>query len=99
MKPLPNPDRKPKKSDSVVWREIEGEHVIVPIHCEAGAVNSIYVANETGARIWELIDGNRTLAEIRDMLASEFDLDPGEAGQDLGEFIAQLDEVNALEKG
>ena len=92
-------DRKPKRSDSVVWRQIEDEHVIVPIHGEAGSINSIYVANETGARIWELIDGERTLNEIRDMLAAEFGIDPDEAGQDLSEFIAQLDEVGALEKG
>jgi hypothetical protein len=36
---------------------------------------SIYVLNETGARVWELVDVRRSLADITDILRQEYDVE------------------------
>lgn len=57
---------------------------------------AIYVLNETGARIWDLVDGQRSLAEIRDHLVQEYDVEPDVAGADLEEMVGQLQEMGML---
>ena len=46
--------------------------------------------NRTGARIWELIDGRRSLAEIASRIAAEFQVTPERALQDVAPFVSQL---------
>ncbi len=41
---------------SIVSRSIAGEVILVPIKKNVGDLESIYTLNDTGARIWELID-------------------------------------------
>ena len=55
-----------QRDSNVVYREIAEERILVPIRKQVADMACIYVLNETGARIWELMDGQRSLAEIRD---------------------------------
>ena len=50
-------------------RQIAGEYILVPIRQSAGEVESIYTLNEVGTRIWELLDGQRSLLESNPELA------------------------------
>lgn len=50
----------------------------------------IRALNPTGARIWELIDGRRSLGEIAALLAGEFRIPADRALQDVTPFVAQL---------
>ncbi|MGE5279488.1 MAG: PqqD family protein [Deltaproteobacteria bacterium] len=78
------------KDPDIVFRKIAGEYVLVPIRHRVGDLDNIYTLNETAARIWELIDGRRTLAEIRDALAREFAVPAAQAEADLLEYAAAL---------
>ena len=40
-------------------------------------------------RIWELIDGQRRVRDIRKQLLAEYDANPQEGEQDLREFLGQ----------
>lgn len=61
-------------SEDVVAREIEGELIIVPLASGIGdADDELYTLNSTGQAIWQKLDGARTLAQVADELASEYD--------------------------
>lgn len=46
--------------------------------------------NRTGACIWALIDGQHTLAEVADAVATDFEVDQATACIDVLDFVAQL---------
>ena len=87
-----------KKDPNMIFRDIEGEMILVPIRRRTADLESIYTLNETGSRIWELIDGQHTLREIRDTIVQEYEATPEEAEADLAEFMAYLEEIEAVEK-
>ena len=87
-----------QKDPSIVYREIAGESLLVPIRSHADDLDSIYTLNETGAYIWSLIDGQHSLAEIRDAVVQEFEVDSQQAGQDLVEMIRDLESIAAVVK-
>ena len=84
------------KSDSIVFRKIGDEFILVPIRHNVGDLDSIYTLNETAARIWELIDGKRSLHEIKNMMIEEYDVTPAGAENDLIEHLQQLEGIKAV---
>ena len=52
--------------------------------------------NEVAGRIWELIDGEKRVADIRDVLIEEFEVSAEEAEADLVELLQQLEEFGAV---
>ena len=87
-----------KKRDSIVSRKIGDEFILVPIKQDVGDLESIYTLNETGARIWELIDGKTKVGQIKERLVEEFDVLPAEAEKDLIEHLRQLEEIDAIKE-
>jgi hypothetical protein len=61
----------------VAWRLIEGEAVII-----TPADSTMHSLNDTGTRIWELINGDRTLREVASVISSEFDVEADRAQKD-----------------
>jgi hypothetical protein len=84
------------RDPNVVSREVAGERILVPIRKQTTGTAAIYVLNETGAHIWSLLDGHHSLAEIRDSLAAEYEVEPGTAQADLMEIVAQLQELGVI---
>lgn len=85
-----------KKSDSIVSRRIGDEYILVPIRQNLGDLESIYTLNETGALIWELIDGELNVGEIKEGLVEAFEVEPEEAEKDLIEHLQQLEGIQAI---
>ena len=84
------------KDPSIVYREIAGEAILVPIRRNVADMESVYTLDSVGADIWELIDGDRTLAEILDLLLGEYDVDAAVLSKDLDEFFGQLEAIGAI---
>jgi hypothetical protein len=95
---LPRLDERYQKDPSMVSREVAGEMILVPIRQNVGDLESIYTLNETAARIWALIDGQRSMREIRDQIVEEFDVGEDEAQRDLIELLGQLEAIGAVER-
>jgi hypothetical protein len=91
-------DRLVKKDSSVVSRKIADEVILIPIKRKAGEIDCLYALNEVGARIWELIDGERPLHALRDALIEEFEVSDTEAKEDLTMLIEQLKEIGAIQE-
>jgi len=85
-----------KKSDSVVFRKIGEECILVPIRQDVGDLESIYTLNETAARIWELTDGKTQVIQIKEKIVEEFEVDPEQAEKDLKEHLQQLEGIQAI---
>ncbi len=86
-----------RKNPDIVARKVIDELILVPVGRQAGDLNSIYTLNEVGARTWELIDGKRRVAEIRDQLVEEFDVSEKNAEEDLLILLQQFHEIGAIE--
>ncbi|MCK4822466.1 PqqD family protein [bacterium] len=86
------------KDPLIVSRLIDDEVILIPIRQNVGDLESIYTLNETAARFWELLDGQRTLADICDLVVTEYEVDQEEAQSELVEFIKQLEEFDAVKR-
>jgi hypothetical protein len=78
------------QSISIVTRKTGNEYVLVPITNNIADMNSVYTLNETGAFIWEQIDGKRSVEEIIAMLIVEYDIDKQKAESDVFNFIDDM---------
>lgn len=56
----------------------------------------VKVLNQVGARIWELADGSRSVADIAAQISHEYQVGVDEAQADAWEFIQQLVERGLL---
>jgi methyltransferase-like protein len=77
-------------SSTIVTRKTGNEYVLVPITNNIADMNSVYTLNETGAYIWEQIDGKRNVEEIITSLIKEYDIDKQNAEADVCTFIENM---------
>ena len=77
-------------------RKIAGEYILVPIRQSAGDLDSIYTMNAVGGRIWELLDGQRSVSDLKDIIVEEFDVSLEEAEEDIKTFLDQLTSMNVV---
>lgn len=85
-----------EKDPNVVSREIAGERILVPIRAQAADMAAIYVLNETGARIWDLLDGQHSISQIQEILVQEYDVSHEDAGSDIAEMVERLQDLGML---
>jgi Coenzyme PQQ synthesis protein D (PqqD) len=78
------------RSQSVVTRKTGNEYVLVPITNNIADMTSVYTLNDTGAFIWEKIDGIRSVEEIVFLLTQEYDVDFEIASKDVFEFADKM---------
>ena len=78
------------QSATIVTRKTGNEYVLVPITNNIADMNSVYTLNETGAFIWEHIDGKRNVEEIISALITEYDIDKQNAESDVFNFIENM---------
>ena len=76
---------------TLVTRESDGELVVV-----LPEKGKFVVLNATGARVLQLSDGTRTLRDIADILAVEFDADQMQVEGDVLRFAKALVDRGAL---
>jgi hypothetical protein len=77
-------------SPSVVTRKTGNEYVLVPVTDNIADMTSVYTLNETGAFIWEQIDGKRNAEEIIRVLTTEYDIDFETASGDFYSYIENM---------
>ena len=85
-----------RKNENFVFRQIDDETILVPIKDNVGDMGAIYNLNEVGAFVWEHFDGEKTLFDIKNMVAGEFEVSLEDAESDLIEFVNQLEEIDAV---
>lgn len=91
-------DRVFRKNENFVFRQIDDETILVPIKNNVGDMGSIYNLNEVGAYVWEHLDGEKTLLDIKNMVAGNFEVSSEDAECDLVEFVNQLEQIDAVRR-
>jgi Coenzyme PQQ synthesis protein D (PqqD) len=86
-----------RKKGDFVTRSIAGEVVVVPVRGQVGDLDAIYNFNETGAFIWEQIDGRKSVTEVVEALRGEFEVAVEQAEKETSEFIAALEAAGMIE--
>jgi hypothetical protein len=79
------------QSEGVVSREIEGELIIVPLVTGIGDMeDELFTLNETGRAIWIRLDGRRSLHDVVEDLAAEYEAPAGEVEKDVIGLVDEL---------
>jgi hypothetical protein len=73
----------PEKTTDLIWRSLDDGTVI--INPQEGDVK---VLNDVGARVWALIDGQRTINEITRVITLEYEVSYDDAQTDLNAYLA-----------
>ena len=77
-------------SQSVVTAKTGNEYVLVPVANNIADMNSVYTLNETGAFIWEHINGKNSVEDIINKLTREYEVDYSTASEDVFSFINDM---------
>lgn len=85
-----------KKNRDMVTRVIDDETILLPIYKSSDDINCIYSLNKVASKVWEVIDGKRTVAQIKAKLLKEFDATPEEMNKELRTFVKELKEIKAV---
>ena len=89
-------DRVYQKNQNFVFRQIDDETLLVPIKDNVGDLGSIYNLNPVAAFVWQHLDGEKTLNDIKDLMTGEFEVSDPDAEQDLTEFVGHLEKIDAI---
>ena len=84
---MTNEQRSPIHHPRTASRVFSGEAVVI-----TPAQNMVRMFNPVGSRIWQLIDGQRNVGQIVDLLIDEYDVDPERAQRTTLDFFAMLEE-------
>jgi len=85
-----------RQADNIVTRKVMDETLLVPISGDIASMDEIYTLNDTGAFIWQALDGKSSLAEIGEQLAKSFDAEYSVVETDLLEIIGELAEAGLV---
>lgn len=81
----------PCKKEPIAYRTIDNEVVVI-----LPQISEVNILNEVGTRIWELIDGTKTISEIISIIFDEYDVEKEELEKDTIEFINKLKESEMI---
>lgn len=77
-------------SASIVTRKTGNEYVLVPVTNNIADMNSVFTLNESGAIIWEMIDGEKSIGDLVEAVIKEYDIDYKTAEEDVFAFIDKM---------
>lgn len=80
----------------LIKREIAGDTILVPVGKTVYDSNGLFVLNELGAFIWDILPRVETEAEICQAVLAEYEVSEEEASADVAAFLAKLKEMNIL---
>jgi hypothetical protein len=91
METAPNDSMIPTRHAEALEAEVDGERVLM------SPKNFAYFGlMDTGALVWDRIDGSTSIGEMIAALVSEFDADETTVRSDVTEFISALDAAGLL---
>lgn len=85
-----------RQAENIVTRKVMDETLLVPISGQLASMDNLYTLNETGAFIWQALDGSRSLAEISGMLEEQYDAPADVIAADVLEIADGLAEAGLI---
>jgi hypothetical protein len=84
------------RSKTIVERTVRDEHLLVPLHGQAGRLDCLYTLNETAAFIWNALADNLSDTQIADRMTEEYDVDSATASADVQQTLRELLDIGAI---
>jgi hypothetical protein len=81
----------PERTSGSAWQRVDGEMVLLQVERRA-----LLGLNAVGGRVWELIDGSRSVGEIIAVIASEVNADGERVAQDVRAFLVALEREDLI---
>ena len=85
-----------KLKEGFVLRQVAGEYVAIPSGDEVD-LNKMITLNETGAFLWERLEGQTDQEALVEALLAEYEVDRETAARCVREFTAKLEEYGFLD--
>lgn len=82
--------KKYKIKEGFVLRQIKDNYIVVALGKASKEFNGMMNLNETGAFIWNLLNGDNTVDDIVGKMTKEYDVSEEIAREDLEGFIDKL---------
>lgn len=83
----PSPSTKIRRSEKVTFQKVAEEAIL--IHLDTGTYFSL---NNIGTEFWELFDGEKSIKELAEIVASKYKVDAEMVTTDLIELVEKLAE-------
>ena len=80
----------------LIRRDIAGDTILVPVGKTVYDSNGLFVLNELGAFIWDILPRVETEEDILSAILKEYEVTPDEAAADLAEFLNKLREMEII---
>ncbi len=80
----------------LIKRDIAGDTILVPVGKTVYDSNGLFVLNELGAFIWDLLPKAENAEEICDAVLAEYEVSREEAARDIEEFLESLRKLNII---
>jgi len=84
------------RNQDIVSRKIAGELFLVPVKGKLADMEKIFTLTAVAEFIWDRLDGQRSLDDIRNDVVARFDVKEEQADSDIREFIAELVEAGLI---
>lgn len=85
-----------KIKKELIKRDIAGDTILVPVGKTVYDSNGLFVLNELGAFIWDILPEAQTPEEIVAAVLKEYDVSAEEAARDIGEFLDKLRKMEII---
>ncbi len=85
-----------KIKKDLIKREIAGDTLLVPVGKTVYESNGLFILNELGAYLWDLLPEAESEAELCAAVLEEYEVTAEEAANDIAEFVARLRELEIL---
>ena len=85
-----------RKNPNMVTRVIDNERILLPVFKTSKEASSIYTLNKVASDFWELIDGKRTLLQIKKLILKKFDTTEKEVDKEVASLLDDLKEIKAI---
>ena len=85
-----------RKNPNMVTRVIDNERILLPVFKTSKEANCIYSLNKVASEAWEMINGKRTLGEIKKLILKKFDTTEEEVDKEMDKLLKDLKEIKAV---
>jgi Coenzyme PQQ synthesis protein D (PqqD) len=87
-----------RSSRNVVSRVVADEALVVPIRGGAGDLDSIYTFNDSGTKLWAMLEEGRSATELAEYLEASYGITASQAQMDADSFVAELRAEGLIER-
>ena len=80
----------------LIKRQIAGDTVLVPVGKTVYESNGLFVLNELGNFIWDLLPQAQSKEAVLETVLAEYEVDRETAEKDITEFFSKLEQLGIL---